>query len=75
MIKSKIEIGKASEFKMTYDEAVMYCFSLNINGKIGWRLPTIEEFDCNGNFVWYLNDQSNRNNRWHVIPVRDLKYD
>jgi hypothetical protein len=75
MIKSKIEIGKASVTRMTYDDAVLYCFLLNINGKIGWRLPTIEEFDCNENFVWNFNDQTNRNNRWHVIPVRDLKDD
>ena len=66
-----IEIGRMSEFRMTYDEAVMYCFCLGN----GWRLPTIEEFDCNENFVWYLNDQSNRNNSWHVIPVRDLNDD
>jgi len=26
-------------------EARMYCFSLNIDGKIGWRLPTKEELD------------------------------
>jgi hypothetical protein len=70
-----IEIGEMSKFRMTYEEAVMYCFSLNINGKIGWRLPTIEEFDGNVNFVWNFNDQTNRNNSWHVIPVRDLKDD
>lgn len=28
---------------MTKDEAIMYCFSLNINGDIGWRLPTLAE--------------------------------
>jgi hypothetical protein len=71
MIKSKIEIGVRSTTKMTYDDAVMYCFCLGD----GWRLPTIEEFDGNVNFVWNFNDQTNRNNRWHVIPVRDLKDD
>jgi hypothetical protein len=28
---------------LTYDEAVFYCFLLNIDGKIGWRLPTVYE--------------------------------
>jgi hypothetical protein len=70
-----IEIGETTDARMTYDEAVMYCFSLNVNGKIGWRLPTIEEFDGNVDFVWNFNDQTNRNLCWHVIPVRDLKYD
>jgi hypothetical protein len=30
---------------MTWDDARLYCFSLNIDGKTGWRLPTIEELD------------------------------
>jgi formylglycine-generating enzyme required for sulfatase activity len=29
--------------KATWDEARMYCFALNVNGKTGWRLPTIAE--------------------------------
>lgn len=29
--------------EMTWDEARLYCFSLNINGKVGWRLPTMKE--------------------------------
>ena len=28
---------------LTYEEAVLYCFSLNIDGKTGWRLPSKEE--------------------------------
>lgn len=27
----------------SYHTAKFYCFSLNIDGKIGWRLPTAEE--------------------------------
>ena len=28
---------------MSYSDANLYCFSLNIDGKTGWRLPTIDE--------------------------------
>jgi len=31
------------KYELTWDEAKMYCFSLNIDGKVGWRLPTIDE--------------------------------
>lgn len=31
------------EKTLTIDEAIMYCYSLNIDGKVGWRLPTISE--------------------------------
>lgn len=27
----------------SYHNAKLYCFSLNINGKVGWRLPTSDE--------------------------------
>jgi hypothetical protein len=26
-----------------WDDARLYCFSLNVDGKTGWRLPTIDE--------------------------------
>ena len=28
---------------LRFDDARLYCFSLNIDGKTGWRLPTKEE--------------------------------
>jgi hypothetical protein len=31
------------EKTLTIDEAIMYCYSLNIDGKVGWRLPTVTE--------------------------------
>lgn len=41
-----IEISpKEYEAPLLFQEAKLYCFSLNIDGKIGWRLPTIEELD------------------------------
>jgi len=30
-------------FTNSFDAAKLYCFSLNIDGKIGWRLPTSDE--------------------------------
>jgi hypothetical protein len=33
------------EIKASWYEARMYCFALNIDGKVGWRLPTKEELD------------------------------
>lgn len=41
------EIAPAStEIKATWYDGKLYCFTLNIDGKIGWRLPTMEEL-CN----------------------------
>lgn len=39
-----IEIApKETEIDATWDDARLYCFALNIDGKTGWRLPTIDE--------------------------------
>ena len=34
---------KETEIKSNWDDAKLYCFSLNIDGKVGWRLPSIDE--------------------------------
>ena len=62
---------------LPYNEAVMYCFSLNIDGKVGWRLPTRTEFLTRSDIFgwWYSHDAITRTNRGIVIPVRDLKDD
>lgn len=36
---------KSSEIQANWDDAKLYCFSLNIDGNTGWRLPTIEELE------------------------------
>ena len=42
----KFEIApKEYEIQANWDDARLYCFSLNIDGKIGWRLPTKEELN------------------------------
>jgi hypothetical protein len=34
---------KSTEVQLNWDDARLYCFSLNIDGKTGWRLPTAVE--------------------------------
>ena len=42
----KYEIApKSTEIQANWDDARLYCFSLNIEGKTGWRLPTKEELN------------------------------
>jgi hypothetical protein len=36
---------KSTEIKANWDDARLYCFALNIDGKTGWRLPTKEELN------------------------------
>lgn len=39
-----IEIApKETEIQANWEDARLYCFSLNIDGKTGWRLPTMNE--------------------------------
>lgn len=40
----KFEIApKSTEIELNWYDAKLYCFSLNIDSKTGWRLPTKEE--------------------------------
>ena len=68
-----IEIAEVSDKNFTYEEAVMYCFFLEIDGKKGWRLPTEREYNSYNNiWGWYQDDE-----RQHILtiyritPVRD----
>jgi hypothetical protein len=36
---------KSTEIVSNWDDARLYCFALNIDGKTGWRLPTKEELN------------------------------
>ena len=64
-----IEIApKEYEVSLSFHESKMYCFLLSIDGKLGWRLPTIDELgtirnrkqvnpacdldDCTSLFYW-----------------------
>jgi hypothetical protein len=72
-----IEIAPKSDSHMSYNDAILYCFSLNIDGKIGWRLPSDREFQNNCRIRgWYLNDDFRfGRDLYPVTPVRDLKDD
>jgi hypothetical protein len=76
-----IETAPKSVNRLTYDEAVLYCFMLEYNGKKGWRLPTEDEYDT-GHYIfddfriWWETNYSRANlGKWYVIPVRDIKYE
>lgn len=55
----------------TYDEAILYCFSLNIDGKTGWRLPTSSESLFR---VCWKSDRLPKSSdfEYRTIPVRDI---
>jgi hypothetical protein len=78
--RSKIEIApKEYWIKSTYNEAVLYCFQLNIDGKMGWRLPKKDnEEETSAFFPIWREDDSSQNgivskswNCW-CVPVRDI---
>jgi hypothetical protein len=66
--------------KLSLEEAQLYCFSLNIDGKTGWRLPTYNEYVNEPDLLgdgWNQKDIGNeyfkRNQtRYYCYPVRDL---
>jgi hypothetical protein len=65
------------ELRLSYEEAIMYCFLLNIDGKTGWRLPTKDEWYGNDQLMgcWYIGRPRPSKGNWLLAPVRDLKDD
>ncbi len=67
-----IEIGKPPENRMSYVDAVLWCFCLGD----GWRLPTLDEYKAIEHVYawWYQNDDLQHSPcQFHVIPVRDIE--
>lgn len=64
-----IEVGPRTSTKLTYDEAVMYCFCLGG----GWRLPTSDDWTTQN----VIGDYSSLKPQDSIFftPVRDLKDD
>ena len=62
---------KSTEIQATWDEARLYCFALEIDGKVGWRLPTKDELneiyksdnDLVG-YVYWSSTEDNGNYAW-----------
>ncbi len=70
---------KQYQTSLTWDEAKLYCFSLNINGSIGWRLPTINEvvaLKLNDGYYWCYQDDT-AESEWTSTtnPMNHLPYD
>lgn len=66
---------------VTYDEAIMYCFTLSVNGVVGWRLPSYDEIaylrECrNLEDTAIASDALDYEKRYSltVVPVRDPIY-
>lgn len=72
---------------LNYYDAILYCFSLNIDGKTGWRLLTYDE---HAKYYWVITNYSRLTDpcgwiesaeQWTTylegllctIPVRSLK--
>lgn len=80
-----LEVAPVSPTDLTYDEAMLYCFTLEIDGKIGWRMPTHYEYNafrCSLTgvsvvkyFCWFVDRVGGLTPARRVYPVRDLKYD
>ena len=73
----------------SFENIQLYLFSLNIDGKVGWRIPTEDElfvyleveteWDILDNY-WVTKDMLHDTEYWNtreftIIPVRDLKDD
>lgn len=68
---------KSTEVLATLEEARMYCFSLDIDGKVGWRLPTkyelIQTYRRPNNFEkeWYLSSTVFHKDSIWMVPFYD----
>lgn len=79
----KLEVAQVSPTELTHDEAALYCFTLKINGKIGWRVPTnyeLSKFRCSltgispfNYFCWSVDCNRIFVDKRRVYPIRDLK--
>ena len=68
----KFEIApKETEIQANWDDAKLYCFSLNIDGKTGWRLPTKEEL----NQIYQSENDFENNWYWSSTEYSSTEYD
>ena len=60
---------KSTEIEANWYDAKLYCFSLNIDGKTGWRLPTLDELNNirrsrNDFELWYYWSSTERDGNY-----------
>lgn len=71
-----IEVAPKEYWKqLTMQDAKLYCFTLNINGKIGWRLPTEREYFNNFGIpmiCWNQRYNTGSDIIRETVPVRDV---
>jgi hypothetical protein len=61
---------KSTETYLKWDDARLYCFALNIDGKTGWRLPTINELVE----IYYTQHNLRLDNYWSSTVACDDTY-
>ena len=57
---------KETMIRANWNDAKLYCFALNIDGKTGWRLPTKDELN---QIYKSKNDLDGRNTYWTSTEV------
>jgi hypothetical protein len=69
-----IEIApKEYRIECSYNEALLYCFQLEIDGKRGWRMPSRDEWYFNGELHgWFVGKSECRLYAPTIIPVRNI---
>lgn len=71
-----IEIASEIKDRVSYNEAWLYCLTLEYDGHKDWRLPSYSEYEDHdlNNQYWYNDDvlQYDPDEYWTTIPVRDL---
>ena len=79
-----IEVSPKEHWKyLTLEDAILYCFSLNIDNKIGWRLPTSREYEQTTGIPHFALHQAEFNRMsksqlnydipLRIVPVRDIQ--
>lgn len=69
-----MEEGIKSPHKVSYDEAWLYCMTLNHNGHKDWRLPTEYETGAIRSLMIWCNDDRFKDTRqqYVAVPVRTV---
>lgn len=61
--------GPRSTEKMTYEDALFYCFWFSYEGRKGWRLPTFYEY-IDGE-AWFKDAEITKR-KYYCRPVKDI---